>query len=136
LWRDRREREKSKKKKIIEANWSSYDDNISIVENISMRRVQWHQIRSQMVNKVGNTSCPKMLGLAYFWAAYVAHSGYHWWSFLVSLDSFCQYFSNATNDIIIGVFVCLFFFYFSSYWICVFKNRKSQITDVICNFLN
>jgi hypothetical protein len=118
-----------------EIYWNSNDDITDTVRKIPTRWIQWDQ-RSQMVNGMGHTSYPKVLGLTYFWAACVTYFNYCWWLFLVLLDSFCQDFFNDISSVIIRVLMCLwicfslflFFFLLSLYciriWLLWFANCR------------
>ena len=62
----REEREKTKKEKIILKAYRNSDDDINcIIRNILMKRVHQHQKKSQTVNIIGHTSCPKVSRLTY-----------------------------------------------------------------------
>jgi hypothetical protein len=86
LKREEIEKSKSKNKKTLKAHRSYNDDIIGIIEKISTRRIQRHQIRSQMVKEVGHTRRLKVSGLICLWAARVSHYDHHWWPSLMSLD--------------------------------------------------
>lgn len=68
------------------------------------------------MNRVGHTSCSKVLRLTCLWAAHVTHSDQRWWPSLVLLDSSCQDLCNSTSDVVIEVLVCFRGFFFLSFF--------------------
>lgn len=114
---ERREKKQTKKTKITLEAYRDFDnDPTIIVRNISTRRVQQYQRRSQTMNGEGHTSRPMVSGLTCLWATRVAYFDHRWWSFFISLVSSCWDISNNTGGVIIRVSVYLKDFFFLSFF--------------------
>ena len=99
----------------------------------------------------------KGVRLTCFLEARMTHSGHHWWSSLVSLDSSHQYLFNNISGVIIKNLVCLWGLFISFFSLsllshlsllnlvsnhfviwksCIWHLHDSRILDVICEYLN
>jgi hypothetical protein len=103
--KERVERERKEKKKTIKAYQNSDNNTTSTVE------------KSSTVTKVGHMSSPKTSEFRHLWTARVVHFIYRLWLVLVSLDSPRRNLSNDTSGVIIEVLVCLWYIFFSLFYL-------------------